>query len=165
MAKFWIAHQAFQKMEYLANTRCPNETGGMLLGYVATSGEVVVTAIIGPGPAGKHHRYAFEPDGEHQQAEFEAHYWATEGRESYLGDWHTHPYGKPNLSRLDKRTLANIANTPSSGIKHPVMAILGGSPDNWTLGTVRFLSMTRRLFFKEYFLETLIPIIFDEHVV
>jgi integrative and conjugative element protein (TIGR02256 family) len=127
---------------------------------VATDGDVVVTAIIGSGPAAKHYRYIFEPDADYQQVELETHYRATGGRELYLGDWHTHPYGRNIMSRVDKRTLARIALTPSSGIDHPVTAILGGAGGEWNLGAVRFLAMEHKVFFYDYCLEPLTPIVF-----
>lgn len=155
MASFWIPRDALVEMEALASHSHPMETGGMLLGYVADNNDVVVTTIIGPGPAAKHSRYAFEPDAEYQQAKLEAHYRVTEGKESYLGDWHTHPHGPCIPSRTDKRTLAHIALTPSSRIKYPVMAIAGYSTGRWVLGAIRFQSIKRSMLFTSYNVETL----------
>lgn len=161
MASFWVPRQVFAEMEVLASISYPMETGGMILGYVADNNDVVVTAIIGPGPAAKHSRYAFEPDAEYQQVELEAHYRATEGKESYLGDWHTHPHGPCIPSRTDKRTLAHIALTPSSHIKHPVMAIAGHSTGRWELGAIRFQSINRYMLFPMYNMETLKPVLYS----
>ena len=159
MDKIWIPANVFQEMQELADLSCPNETGGMLLGYIAQP-DIVVTKIIGPGPAAKHARFAFEPDSNYQQLELEQHFYATGGRETYLGDWHTHPYGSSQLSRRDKRTLALIAETPSSNIINPVMVVLAGKPTEWMLNAVRFVSTSRRLFIKEYQVETLSPLIY-----
>jgi integrative and conjugative element protein (TIGR02256 family) len=156
MANFWMPRSILAEIEKLASLSYPMETGGMLLGYVSDNGDVVVTAIIGPGPAAKHSRYAFEPDADYQQAELEAHYSTTEGRESYLGDWHTHPHGPCIPSRTDKRTLAHIALTPSSRIQHPIMAIAGYSTGRCILGAVRFQSIKHRMIlFAEYNVEVL----------
>lgn len=128
----------------------PLETGGMLLGYVADNRDVVVTAIIGPGPNAIHRRFRFSPDAEYQEAKLSAHHILTNGCETYLGDWHTHPRGSTALSLLDKKTLARIACTPSSGIAKPVMTILGGGSENWEVGAVQFLGWKRHFLFNRY---------------
>lgn len=154
---FWIAKQTYLKMCALGEETFPLETGGMLLGYEADNGEAVVTAVIGPGPRARHRRYRFSPDAEYQQSELTAHYVRTDGRETYLGDWHTHPGGSTVLSFLDKKTLTRIASTPSSGTAKPVMAILGGGSRTWDIGAVRFLGWKRRFPFNWYDLPTLSP--------
>lgn len=138
-----------------ADQHYPFETGGMLLGYEAGNGAAVVTHLIGPGPTAKHSRFRFSPDSEYQQAELEAHFRATKGKETYLGDWHTHPHSNSNLSRVDKKTLARIAKTPTSGTRTPLMAILGGGTGTWVLGAVRFIGTKRGLFFDNYNLASL----------
>lgn len=159
-SKLWISNDALKTMQILAQSKYPLETGGMLLGYVACNGESVVAEIIGPGPKAKHGRYRFTPDGEYQQSILERHFRETNGSETYLGDWHTHPGGKAIPSYLDKKTLGRIALEPSSGILHPVMAILGGGNKSWTLGAVRFNAIERRLMFNNYQVEMLTPVYF-----
>lgn len=153
--RLWVAEPAMRLMLELASGRNPSETGGMLIGYEADNGDAVVTSLIGPGPRAKHTRFAFYPDSEYQQAQLEAHFRATNGRETYLGDWHTHPNGNSNLSRVDKKTLARIAKTPTSGTRKPLMAIWGGGSGTWELGAVRFLGVKRGLFFDDYHLLSL----------
>lgn len=133
-----------------ADQHYPFETGGMLLGYEAGNGEAVVTHLIGPGPNAKQSRFRFNPDSDYQQTELETHFRATNGRETYLGDWHTHPRSNSNLSWVDKKTLARIARTPESGTRNPLMAILGGGTGTWQLGAVRFIGVKRGLFFDDY---------------
>jgi len=57
---------------------------------------------------------------------------------------------------MDKKTLARIAKTTTSGTKNPLMAILGGGSRTWELGAVRFLGVKRGLFFDDYRLRSLI---------
>lgn len=154
---FWIPKRTYLQMCALGEQRFPLETGGMLLGYEADNGEAVVTTVIGPGRNAKHRRYRFSPDAEYQQAELTAHHLRTAGRETYLGDWHTHPLGSTTLSLLDKRTLTRIACAPSSGTIKPIMAILGGGRENWDVGAVRFLGWKRRFPFNRYDLASLSP--------
>lgn len=158
--RLWVAESAMLTMQQLAKEQYPCETGGMLLGYEADNGEAVVTALIGPGRAAIHGRYSFVPDAESQQAALEAHFFKTNGQETYLGDWHTHPHSTPSLSPMDKKTLSRIAAIPASGTLNPIMAILGEGSGTWSLGAVRFLGVKRRLFFNNYILASLNPIIF-----
>jgi len=159
-ATLWLSKSIYVEMLELAQARYPLETGGMLLGYEVEDSTAVVTKLIGPGPNAKHGRFRFTPDGVYQQSELEKHFWTTDGRETYLGDWHTHPKSDSTPSVMDKRTLAHIAKEPRSGTKHPVMAILAGGSGSWSLGAVRFLSASRRLLWTDYRTEPLIPAYF-----
>lgn len=159
--RLWVAESAMATMKQLAEEHYPYETGGMLLGYEADNGEGVITTLIGPGPKAKHGRYSFVPDATYQQTVLETHFIKTNGQETYLGDWHTHPHGTFSLSFMDKKTLARIAETPTSGTPHPIMAILGGQSSAWVLGAVRFLGVTPRLFFNDYSLTSLTPTTFQ----
>jgi integrative and conjugative element protein (TIGR02256 family) len=159
-SKLWVAASTYAVMCNLGERVFPLETGGMLVGYTADNDDTVVTAIVGPGPKAKHRRYRFHPDADFQQAELTAHHLRTQGRETYLGDWHTHPKGNTKLSNVDRRTLARIALTPASGTATPVMAILAGGPDFWTIAATRFLNRTRKLLFNSYHLMELTPTLF-----
>lgn len=144
-----------QAMIALADKHAPRETGGMLLGYNADNGDTVATTIIGPGPRAKHRRFGFVPDPDYQQSLLEEHFYATNGRETYLGDWHTHPGGSAHLSFTDKRTLARIARTETSGTSYPIMAIIGGYRDSWCIEAVRFIRVQRKLIVDGYDLMSL----------
>jgi integrative and conjugative element protein (TIGR02256 family) len=74
-----------------AAARYPLETGGVFMGYWADDRTAVVTQAIGPGPNAYHHRHRFAPDQEWQTTEIAEYYRASGRRETYLGDWHTHP--------------------------------------------------------------------------
>lgn len=154
--QLWIKENVFLDIIELVKQRFPLETGGMLLGYESYNGEGVVTAIIGPGPRAKHSRYRFKPDAEYQQRELEIHYFRTNGSETYLGDWHSHPRGSNALSHIDKRTLFRIASTPSSGTIHPIMVIIGGEQGNWEPAGTRFISCQKGTFFNNYELRPLL---------
>ncbi|HEY0665266.1 MAG TPA: Mov34/MPN/PAD-1 family protein, partial [Gallionella sp.] len=99
--------------------------------------------------------------GPYQQAMLEAHFHSTEGRETYLGDWHTHPKGAPVPSYTDKCTLARIAEEPRSQISRPIMIILGGSKAEWRLNAIRFLSTETKLMFKIPHITSLKPITYS----
>lgn len=157
----WIPRLVYGQMCELGAARFPVETGGMLLGYVADDGQAVVTAIIGPGANARHSEDKFVPDADYQQAELSAHYFRTGGRETYLGDWHTHPEGCAALSRKDEKTLARIALTLSSRTAYPLMLILAGGKQHWEIEVVRFLRRERRFFFYNYEYEQLALKLYD----
>lgn len=160
--RLWISQRVFARMVSDAAHWAPCETGGILLGYEADNGEAVVTGIIGPGPRARHGRFRFKPDAEYQQAELAAHYALTDGRETYLGDWHTHPTGSAAPSLLDRRTLARIARTPSSRTTRPIMVILSGEDDAWIPGAIRFQGVERKLFLNNYLFAYLSPQIYSD---
>lgn len=157
--RIWISEFALERMRQLAQSHFPLETGGMLIGYVGDNSEPVVNNVIGPGPKARHGRFRFVPDGEYQQEALEKIFLKTEGRETYLGDWHTHPKGGNCPSYIDKITLAKIAHEPASRTAHPIMAILGDGNPIWKLGVVRFLS-SRGFIIKNYKVTKLSPKLF-----
>ncbi len=137
--KTWISDNALRQMVALADAKFPNETGGMLIGYIAETGDAVVLDIVGPGPTAQHARYSFVPDSEYQQIELESRFHGSQGRRTYLGDWHTHPSSAPLPSYRDKRTLAKIAAEPASQTSTPLMVILGKVDSCWTIGAMKYL--------------------------
>jgi integrative and conjugative element protein (TIGR02256 family) len=67
-------------------------------------------------------------------------YRSSSGRSVYLGDWHTHPKGSPQMSWLDKRTLRAIARHHESGTSQPLMLIGAGAAADWTWRGHRYCS-------------------------
>ena len=111
----------------------PLETGGVLMGYVH-GGDCIVTAIVGPGPNAVHHECTFTPDYEYQEMEVANIYVSSGRRWTYLGDWHSHPRQRmPSLSPKDIRTLKCIARYKGARIAQPIMLLLAGEPDDWSL--------------------------------
>lgn len=143
----WLRPSAVEDMLNEASARSPLETGGVLLGYIAPATapeEVMVEAVIGPGPHSRHFKRRFEPDNAWQTREIAARYEASGRITTYLGDWHTHPGGVPLPSRRDQKTARTIARTKSARMAHPLMLILGSNPDDdWRL--VVYRSDGRRL--------------------
>jgi integrative and conjugative element protein (TIGR02256 family) len=115
----------------------PLETGGVLLGW-RNGDDVVVSRVVGPGPGAQHESSTFHPDSEWQAARIADLYEQAGRRMEYLGDWHTHPGGRPRPSRRDERTLRHIARTAEARCPDPVMVILGsaaaGDASVWKAG-------------------------------
>ncbi len=131
--KVWLPEHAVRSMTTEANGRAPQETGGVLLGYWSKDGrEAVVTDVVGPGPEATHGNANFAPDYDFQEREISRLYEESARRLHYLGDWHSHPNGLGELSRLDRRTLRIVGDSRAARAEHPVMVILAGGPD-WSL--------------------------------
>ncbi len=108
------------------------ETGGVFMGWWADSTTSVITAIIGPGPEAIHKQHSFEPDQAWQLDQIAIHYKASGGRETYLGDWHSHPNATcGGLSRTDRCVLRHIIKAPLARCEEPLMAVFYGEPKMW----------------------------------
>lgn len=121
----WVNTYALADMTAEAERAHPDETGGMLLGWDNPNRqEIVVATTIGPGPDGRHLHARFVPDSHWQQQRLEQIYRRTDGKVSYLGDWHVHPQGAFGMSRLDRRTMQAIAAAPEARCPNPFMGLL-----------------------------------------
>lgn len=128
--RVWIADRALRSMAEEATRTRHSETGGVLVGY-RVEDTFVIREVIGPGPSALHSPARFEPDAHWQYAELDRLYASSGGVLRYLGDWHTHPDGSPQMSTLDRRTLASIAACRHTKEPNPLMLIGGGGNDAW----------------------------------
>lgn len=80
MSQLWIDAPALDEMLDEARRAYPLETGGILVGYVASNNEPVVQHIIGPGPAARHKRQRFHPDHDWQCHRLDDIFEASSGR-------------------------------------------------------------------------------------
>jgi integrative and conjugative element protein (TIGR02256 family) len=134
----WLPAALHERCTEEAERRFPLETGGVFMGYWADSRCAVVTHAIGPGPEAVHERRNFEPDHDWQLRAIAGHYRRSGRRETYLGDWHSHPGAVTgSLSRADRRVLRRIINTPAARAATPIMAIFHGGEMGWTLALWR----------------------------
>jgi integrative and conjugative element protein (TIGR02256 family) len=135
----WLNEAALAEMIAEADRACPDETGGMLLGWENDERqEIVVTTIVGPGPNAVHSPAAFQPDAEWQQQHLDAHYERSAGRITYLGDWHVHPRGGFGMSRRDRRTMAKTARHTDARCPHPLMGLVAWTDDSYRVGVWRW---------------------------
>ena len=116
--KIWLSREVAASIMKQGQDFSPLETGGLLLGW-SDDGNRVVAGLIGPGPNARHHAHKFIPDHPWQMRELEKAFASSGGDLTYLGDWHTHPMGPAQMSRLDERTLSRIARK----VDQPVMLI------------------------------------------
>jgi len=107
----------------------PLETGGMLLGYLKEKNYYILD-IIDAGPEAIHKTDYFLPDGKYQQPILEQKFFKSNGKVTFLGDWHSHPKADSYLSKLDMETLKNISEDEGAQINCPIFIIIGTSPLN-----------------------------------
>lgn len=135
---FWLSYSFVQEIEAECARAFPDETGGILLGYRGGTDELVVTAVIGPGPRAHHSPYAFSPDYDFHEREVARIYHESGRNWNYLGDWHSHPGGGPRLSKTDRSTIARIGSSAEARAPEPVMLVVWGeSNDGWHLTAYR----------------------------
>lgn len=116
----------------------PFETGGVLVGYLAQN-DVVVSKVVGPGPDAVHDLCKFIPDYSFHENQIAKLYSESGRRYIYLGDWHTHPRQQfPEMSQKDISTLKRIARHKPARITSPIMLIMSGDPNAWSLVTWRY---------------------------
>lgn len=142
MKQVWLQHSVFDRIQHEADSKAPLETGGLLIGYCSADDDhVVVTDMVGPGPAAKHRKGTYRPDYSYHRREMNRIFVESRGMLTYVGDWHSHPSASSYLSFLDKRALRNIASFPDNYINRPIMMVLGGTDTGhfteWTLGIWR----------------------------
>lgn len=138
-----------------AADKFPLESGGTFMGWWADSGTAVITGMIGPGPDAHHGRHSFQPDQAWQLAQIADHYAASGRRETYLGDWHSHPGASGgNLSWTDRRVLRRIIETPAARCPTPLMIVYWGEIDNWEVTAWHARLQPRRVIWDKLLPET-----------
>ncbi|MGA4641082.1 Mov34/MPN/PAD-1 family protein [Stutzerimonas stutzeri] len=140
MSILWIEERAVDGINAEACRAYPQETGGILVGYIADGELPVVVTVVGPGPDAVHQRDRFQPDHAWQCERLDELYDRSAGVLVYLGDWHTHPDGSPQMSWLDRKTIRAIARHAPAQCAQPLMLIGGGSPGGWQWVGHRFRS-------------------------
>lgn len=101
----------------------PNETGGVLLGHVDAPGCTVITGVVGPGPRALHTRTRFRRDGEYSQQEVDRLHAESEGRDDYVGEWHSHP-ASVGPSGVDRGSMQWIGRNEQYHRDQPFLIIM-----------------------------------------
>ena len=98
------------------------ETGGPIFGY-ATDDAVVITRVFGPGPGARHRPTRFSSAPEWVKSCIDEVFDSTDGRETYLGEWHSHPLGGASPSRTDVNAVTSIATDHAVDLSRPTVLI------------------------------------------
>lgn len=101
----------------------PDETGGVLVGHVDPAGRTVITGVVGPGPRAIRSPTKFRRDGEHAQSEVDRLHSESEGRDDYVGEWHSHP-ASVGPSGVDVRSMAWIGGNARYCRDQPLLIIM-----------------------------------------
>lgn len=97
-----------KRMSELSSRKQPNETGGVLLGSVFLNAKtIVITDIIDAPPDSIETRTEFVLGTECLETQIKDIERKTNGKVTYLGTWHSHPFGG-GASETDKRTSAKL---------------------------------------------------------
>lgn len=128
----WLPQGLIEACVREATDHFPLETGGTFMGWWADVGTVVITTTIGPGPNPSRGKHFFQPEQEWQLEQIAKHYEASGRRETYLGDWHSHPGTTTgHLSQADRSVLRSIINSSAARAKSPIMMIVHGKLGEW----------------------------------
>jgi integrative and conjugative element protein (TIGR02256 family) len=131
-----IPSKIFNKM--LDSCRKSNdiETGGILVGYYNRSHDcAIVIDCSGPPKDSKHGRNYFHRGIQGLQNWIDK-LWNRGYRRYYLGEWHYHPFAKPEPSSIDFAQMKKNAEDKSYNCPEPIMVIVGGdSSDGYSLRT------------------------------
>jgi integrative and conjugative element protein (TIGR02256 family) len=93
------------------------------MGYWTAASDVVVTHASGPGRYAKHGLWSFERDPHDGQAFIERVFEESGRRFTYIGEWHTHLWGRLTPSHRDLRTMRGIPEEPHSYQERPLLII------------------------------------------
>lgn len=120
---FEILSQIFQE----TSKRYPYETGGVLVGRKSEN-IIRLAVFVGPGPNAIHDKYSYTPDDEYDEQKIAEVYHATDGDQTYLGDWHSHPATGAYLSEKDKGVIKKTACYIPARLPDPIMIVIGTDP-------------------------------------
>lgn len=114
--------QTFEQEIVRCGDRC--EHGGILIGSYRGP-HIEVTELTRPGPADLSGRYRFvKRDALHQRAATYA--WQNSGaKDTYIGEWHTHPIGEPSASSVDTRSWRELVRQTKATMVFAVVSPLG----------------------------------------
>lgn len=112
-----------EAMRFECEGGLPNETGGVLVGYVDAAGRTVITAIVGPGPRAFRTPSRFRRDGEYAQREVDLLHRQSDGRDDYVGEWHSHP-APVGPSGIDRGSMEWIGENERYRREQPFLIIM-----------------------------------------
>ena len=96
------------------------------MGYWTTDSDVVVTHASGPGREARHGFLTFERAHAAGQLFIDRVFEESGGLLTYLGEWHTHPWGRLTPSARDLQTMRAIPLEPRAYQPQPILVIHAG---------------------------------------
>jgi integrative and conjugative element protein (TIGR02256 family) len=141
--KIFINHKVWDSFLNEAELFRLKETGGVLIGY-RVDNEFVITDNTGPGPNAKHELFNFARDIEYCNDKIEEIFEQSNGVLNYLGEWHTHPFGKPIPSLQDNKSMLGISETDSYQNDCPILIIVRKKGNEISIGTFIYQNRKRK---------------------
>ena len=128
-----IADQELSKVINICNQDNTKEIGGILVGfYTEAHNCAVVSAISGAPPDSRSGRTWFSRGVAGLQRWLNL-LWLKK-QHYYLGEWHLHPNGSPQPSRIDIDQMKVISATPLYRCPEPILLIISGNVrSNWEM--------------------------------
>lgn len=119
-------------MVHESRARAPRETGGILIGTLASDG-LMITRAVGPGPNARHESSGFKRDGQYSQNELDRIFAESEGREDYVGEWHSHP-ARCEASAIDARSMGWVSGNGRYCCDSPALIVsVPAKDERWDL--------------------------------
>lgn len=117
-----VDHSVIELITSFATTSGFKETGGPLFGR-SRDETVEIQLAFGPGRWSRHARHSFEPNRRSVQKRINRVWRDSNGTQTYLGSWHTHPNGAAVPSLTDKSTAARMAAQSDLLLPEPILII------------------------------------------
>jgi integrative and conjugative element protein (TIGR02256 family) len=91
-------------VKHRQDTKRKKEAGGLLVGrHLLNRVDIIVDGITEPLPGDRRTRLSFFRAPQKHQSALDLAWQVSEGTETYLGEWHTHPEEVPTPSTTDLR--------------------------------------------------------------
>jgi integrative and conjugative element protein (TIGR02256 family) len=102
-----------------------NEKGGIVLGQVSQNGrQILVCRASVPGGQDRNKRRSFRRDRKRAQQIIEYEFYNSGGKNTYLGEWHTHPANKAIPSPQDIQMITEQFATNEMKIKFILLFVV-----------------------------------------
>lgn len=136
--RLYILQEAFLSLKNETHLRMDVETGGVLMGYHTKTQESVITHACPPGPHAIHEKYSFVFDSQYCQNYIHDIYSATQGRITYIGDWHSHIEPSLKPSSIDRSEIERLSKSKVSRLSNPFMVITYGNSNTFDLRVFQY---------------------------
>lgn len=109
------------------------ETGGMLIGHYDSSCKCIwVDDASGPPPDSRLSESFFDHGVEGTEQLLEYYRERTGGLSTFIGMWHSHPFGSARPSPTDAIAMTDLVTPVVKGPRRALVLILGGGHDKWS---------------------------------
>jgi len=114
----------------LARDHAPKEIGSALVGRYAPDGKRATVVGMAPVPAdSKSYRYEFVRGIRGLREFFASLFAKTNGRQHYVGEWHSHPGGEAEPSSTDDENMGGIARDPVARCPECILVLVAINGD------------------------------------